>query len=405
MKSRMFVVGLFAIAMVCSAVSLFADETGTEAPKSQSRTIAIQVADGERIVMENDNGSTVSAQSITIGGEGVQPKITLQAKPRLIAKPADKQAAESDKPGSAGRTNRVLQPLRVQAKEQADDERKPRAVISAWRLIDEENVERQVQHLPNGVIVERSVIVRDGMSKAMAEIESALKDAGLEDDQVKETLGRIRKAIGEAHATGQVRAFGHVIPELQPTDKPPVPMQVWRPDVRQTPPRYMVGVRCVSTPEGLTVFHVVPHMPAAKAGLRNGDLLLSAGDHVLEQPGDLVAIVQKAGETDKPFKVKLLRDGEEQIVELKPVETPRAVVGVPGVRILEPERPEEFERLRGDTLRGLNEAVRDFIDRDGVRPSRPMNEMPDAPAIERMQKQIRKLTEQVEELSRKVEGQ
>lgn len=67
---------------------------------------------------------------------------------------------------------------------------------------------------------------------------------------------------------------------------------------------------------GVVVTEVFDDSPAAKVGVKPGDILLRAGKTKLTGPPDLIDAVTAAGE--KPFKLALLRDGKELEIELTP---------------------------------------------------------------------------------------
>lgn len=93
---------------------------------------------------------------------------------------------------------------------------------------------------------------------------------------------------------------------------------------------YWVGVQChpvsatlraqlgLDKDAGLVVSHVVKDGPAAKAGIKQHDILLVIGDENLANQQQLVEQIQKR--EGKALKFKLLRAGKEKIVELTPAE-------------------------------------------------------------------------------------
>lgn len=68
--------------------------------------------------------------------------------------------------------------------------------------------------------------------------------------------------------------------------------------------------------QGLVVGNVAPDSPAAKAGIENNDILLTANDRPLSDVPDLVKALEQAG--GGPLKVALLRGGESKTAEVKP---------------------------------------------------------------------------------------
>ena len=74
--------------------------------------------------------------------------------------------------------------------------------------------------------------------------------------------------------------------------------------------------RAVGLPEaeGLLVREVAPDSPAATAGLKEGDLIVGAGDIGVVTADDLYAAMDSAG---SDLQVKILRGAEERILELR----------------------------------------------------------------------------------------
>ena len=79
---------------------------------------------------------------------------------------------------------------------------------------------------------------------------------------------------------------------------------------------------------GLLVSEVVPDAPAAKAGVKQHDILLSMNGSLLSDVKDLLDAVQKVEEQEATLK--LLREGKKQSVTITPVErTHRLTVAAP----------------------------------------------------------------------------
>jgi C-terminal processing protease CtpA/Prc len=68
---------------------------------------------------------------------------------------------------------------------------------------------------------------------------------------------------------------------------------------------------------GLLVVRVTPERPAARAGVRVGDVLLEAGGAPLDQPFDLVRAVGRP-EAGEKLELTLLRDGKRQTLAVEP---------------------------------------------------------------------------------------
>jgi len=71
----------------------------------------------------------------------------------------------------------------------------------------------------------------------------------------------------------------------------------------------------LETPKGALVEEVIPNAPAAKAGLREGDIILTVNGKVLEAPVNLRRMVATYG-VGRKMTLGILRDGKRQTVEV-----------------------------------------------------------------------------------------
>jgi len=116
--------------------------------------------------------------------------------------------------------------------------------------------------------------------------------------------------------------------------------------------------------EGALVADVVPKSPAARAGLRKGDLITRVDEQQITSPPDLIKAVRKAGvgteikvtarrgDKDMEFKAKLAEAPLDLFSELPPSPFP----GVPG---LGPRGPEIMLEMP-DRIRKLQDRVDDL---------------------------------------------
>jgi hypothetical protein len=84
--------------------------------------------------------------------------------------------------------------------------------------------------------------------------------------------------------------------------------------------------------QGLLVRQVVPDSPAAKAGLKNFDVLLRANDTDLVDMRDLMELVRTEGDKGGKITLEVLRRGKRETIWITPEARPEKVAGVePGV--------------------------------------------------------------------------
>jgi len=78
--------------------------------------------------------------------------------------------------------------------------------------------------------------------------------------------------------------------------------------------------------QGVLVRDVLPDSPAAKAGLKQYDILLRANDIELRDRDDLVDLVRTAGEQKQQITLEVLRGAERETVWVTPAEQPEQPV-------------------------------------------------------------------------------
>jgi hypothetical protein len=83
--------------------------------------------------------------------------------------------------------------------------------------------------------------------------------------------------------------------------------------------------------QGILVRDIVPNSPAAKAGLKQFDILLVGNDAQLRDMTDLVGLVRAEGPKNGQITLEVLRKGQRQSLTVKPEERPEdAAARVPG---------------------------------------------------------------------------
>jgi hypothetical protein len=133
---------------------------------------------------------------------------------------------------------------------------------------------------------------------------------------------------------------------------------------------YRLGLRLSQVPrplneqldlkgEGMVVARVEPDSPAAKAGIKENDVLLSAGEKSIKSPSDLIEAVAKSD--GKELSLKLVRGGKPLIIAATPEKTAEDVV----------KRHIEWREPRGDhrldiNVEELEEKIREKLRDSGV---------------------------------------
>ena len=107
-------------------------------------------------------------------------------------------------------------------------------------------------------------------------------------------------------------------------------------EARVAPQKYWIGLLAgpiqadhplraqIDVPEnqGLLVAEVVPKSPAAKAGLKQHDILLKGNDNDLREMKDLITLVMTEGSKKGEIKLDVLRRNKHETLTLKPEDRP-----------------------------------------------------------------------------------
>ncbi len=105
-------------------------------------------------------------------------------------------------------------------------------------------------------------------------------------------------------------------------------------------------------PQGVLVGSVNDDTPAQKAGMKNGDIILSVDDQAIKNPSMLRNVISLSSIGHKA-KIEILRDGKKKTLKVK-------LEALPGQEIAENSTPEvnEDESLDGVTVRELSDRLR-----------------------------------------------
>ncbi len=153
--------------------------------------------------------------------------------------------------------------------------------------------------------------------------------------QVESTNGKATATTGTLQLKRDGGVLQLIVNDAQSTDD----KTDGKTENTQTHSKLWIGVGCQTVPaairaqldlpqgQGLFVEQVVADGPAAKAGIKEYDILLTADEASLAEPSDLVKAVDAAH--DKSVSLQLLRGGKAQTVAVTPSERPHDERGMP----------------------------------------------------------------------------
>jgi len=186
------------------------------------------------------------------------------------------------------------------------------------------------------------------VSGAVAQSKLLADDSPGQPSSKAEVEKAYEQALKQAEAAAKDQARGQVDKAQLELDKARSVLEKQAPNWRQlvAPPafrgesgKYWIGVEChdaspelraqlgLKDDEGLVVVHVAEDSPAAKAGLKQHDVIVAAGKdgaaHPLGNVPDLIKIMdQSDGKNVVPLKI--IRAGKEQVVDVTPAQRPDA---------------------------------------------------------------------------------
>ena len=161
------------------------------------------------------------------------------------------------------------------------------------------------------------------------------------------------------------------IVEIAPTNNTDLPkleaeVEV-EPELKGEAQSYWVGLRGRNVEEpvlrtqfqlaadmGVVIEQVVPESPAAKAGLRQHDILLRANDETLQSMNQLAELVSTS--EGKPIELQLIRLGQEETIVVVPESRPADMRANNDANVFGFGGPQGFE----DLMRGSQQCVSRF---------------------------------------------
>jgi hypothetical protein len=149
-------------------------------------------------------------------------------------------------------------------------------------------------------------------------------------------IGTIARADEDGQPAGKVVQIGHSDKADARPNLPPPGQGDEDDQARPATPKFWIGLYFGEIPadnplraqldipgnEGLLVAEVIPKSPAAKAGMKQHDILLKGNGKDLSSKRDLVDLVTAEGPKKGQITLDVLRHGKHETVNLKPEDRP-----------------------------------------------------------------------------------
>jgi C-terminal processing protease CtpA/Prc len=232
----------------------------------------------------------------------------------------------------------------VSAQEEKKEEKKTTAIVVRAEAGQKADVEKKVAEALDkaGISAEMKEKILKEMAAAEEKASKAIKKGVFEARKVEIAKDKADAAEKQA-AEAEVRVIelnganpGDVI-ELNVTGDGGVQQKIKQLRARvlrdMADQKYRIGVACrtemaedgskIEKPagdEGLIVESVFPDSPAAKAGVKEGDILLKIDEKELVDIDQLMKAVQEAGKEDKELSIAIARGEEKLTLKVKPAE-------------------------------------------------------------------------------------
>ena len=220
----------------------------------------------------------------------------------------------------------------------------------------------------------------DVLAKVEAELNKAKLSNEIKSKILEQVKGAVLKGMAKKFAAKASTDDGKKTEEVVVTvidgtskNKSPAVGEVFR--TRLVRPmlgeNYRIGVACqvaykqtedgdttdAERKPGLRIETVIDHTPAAKAGIKAGDILVTANAKPIREVAELTEVIQKSGKDDKVVTLELLRDEKTINVEVKPIKMKAADVEMDD---LEKWLPQSGFLTDGDALKKWQEQAKQW---------------------------------------------
>ncbi|XZE43966.1 PDZ domain-containing protein [Pirellulaceae bacterium SH467] len=309
-------------------------------------------------------------------------------------------------------TSGVMSPLAF-AQDESKEEKKTTAIIVRAEGTQQADIQKKVAEA-----LEKAGIAEEMKAKILKEVAVAEEKARLAAKKGEQSAKKA-EAAAELAKDAEVQIIelngakpGEVV-ELSVTGEGGVQQRLKQLRARvlrdMADQKYRIGVACRSEmaddgskiekpegQEGLVVESVFPDSPAAKAGVKDGDVLLMIDEKPLNDVDQLMKAVQVAGKENKALNIAIARDEEKLTLQVKPAEIKDLDRVVENIELNMPSggwlfQGTPLQEMPGPGVQGLN-AARAFSFSAGDKELKT--------EIEKLRKEVAELKEMIRELKK-----
>ena len=167
---------------------------------------------------------------------------------------------------------------------------------------------------------------------------------------------------------------------------------------------YRIGVQCIQSEsdeeddvnEGLEVKAVFDDSPARKAGIEEGDVLLTVDATKINKISDLTNALQEAGKKEKEVKIEAKRDEKVISLTVKPTKMKSSDIGLENIRL---SLPTEGFVVNDEVMKTVQEQMKKFGSPDATSSSQVWSFKSDS---EELKKDLAELKSEMAELKKMI---